>query len=116
MPVLYLVDLYFGTDFAGKLLYGEVKKFFDQYLAYRVSYILDDFSENGHATLKISKEYLGIWFIMPPCDVVWDLDILDLSSKNKTEAIKEIKSYRPEVVFKDRIRYDDPVYTCGCST
>lgn len=115
MPVLYLVDLYFGTDFAGKLLYGEVKKFFDQYLAYRVSYILDDFRENGHATLKISEEYHGIGFLAP-CDVVWDFDTLDLSSKNKAEAIKEVKSYRPTVVFKGRIRYnDDPVYTCGCS-
>lgn len=116
MPVLYLVDLYFGTDFAGKLLYGEVKKFFDQYLAYRVSYILDDFRENGHATLKISEEYHGIGFLTP-CDVVWDFDILDLSSKNKEEAIKEVKSYCAEVVFKSRTQYnDDPVYTCGCST
>lgn len=99
MPVLYLVDLYFGTGFEGKLLYGEVKKFFDQYLAYRVSYILDDFRENGHATLKISEEYHGFGLLFP-CDVVWDSDILDLSSKNGTEAIEEIKSYRPEVVFR----------------
>lgn len=116
MPVLYLVDLYFGTDFAGKLLYGEVKKFCDTYLVFGISYILDDFRENGHATLKISKEYYGFG-LLTPCDVVWDSDILDLSSKNKAEAIEEVKSYRPTVVFKGRIRYnDDPIYTCNCST
>lgn len=115
MPVLCLVDLYFGTDFAGKLLYGEVKKFCDTYLAFGSSYILEDFKETGHATLKISQAYHGLGLISP-CDVVWDLDILDLSSKNKAEAIKEIKSYRPEVVYKSQVRYnDDPVYTCGCS-
>jgi hypothetical protein len=116
MPVLYLVDLYFGTDFAGKLLYGEVKKFCDTYLAFGTALILDDFRENGHATLKISEEYHGIGFLTP-CDVVWDFDTLDLSSKNKAEAIKEVKSYRPTVVFKGRIQYnDDPIYTCNCST
>ena len=115
MPVLHLVDLYFGTDFAGKLLYGEIKKFCDTYLAFGTYLILDDFTEDGHATLKISEKYFGIGFLTP-CDVVWDLNILDLSSKNKTEAIKEIKSYSPTVVFKNQVQYnDDPVYTCGCS-
>ena len=99
MPVLYLVDLYFGTDFAGKLLYRKIKKFCDQYLAVETAYILDEFRENGHATLKISKEYHGFGLLFP-CDVVWDSDILDLSSKNGTEAIEEVKSYRPEVVFR----------------
>ena len=114
MSVLHLVDLYFGTDFAGKLLYGEIKKFCDTYLAFGTSLILDDFTEDGHATLKISEKYFGF---LTPCDVIWDLNILDLSSKNKTEAIKEIKSYTPKVVYKNQIQYnDDPVYTCGCST
>ena len=116
MSVLCLVDLYFGTDFAGKLLYREIKKFCDAYLAYGASLILDDFSENGHATLKISKECFGIC-LLTPCDVIWDFDILDLSSKHKTEAIEEIKSYTPKVVYKNHVRYnDDRVYTCGCST
>ena len=116
MSVLHLVDLYFGTDFAGKLLYGEIKKFCDTYLAFGTALILDDFRENGHATLKISEEYFGFGFLTP-CDIVWDFDILDLSSKNKTEAIEEIKSYTPKVVYKNQIQYnDDPVYTCGCST
>lgn len=116
MSVLCLVDLYFGTDFAGKLLYGEIKKFCDTYLAFGTSLILDDFGENGYATLKISEKYFGFGFLTP-CDVIWDLNILDLSSKNKTEAIKEIKSYSPTVVFQNSPQYnDDPVYTCGCST
>ena len=116
MFVLCLVDLYFGTDFAGKLLYGEIKKFCDTYLAFGTSLILDDFGENGYATLKISEKYFGFGFLTP-CDVIWDLNILDLSSKNKTEAIKEIKSYSPTVVFQNSPQYnDDPVYTCGCST
>ena len=116
MLVLHLVDLYFGTDFAGKLLYGEIKKFCDTYLAFGTSLILDDFGENGYATLKISEKYFEFGFLTP-CDVTWDFDILDLSSKNKTEAIKEIKSYTPKVVYKNHVQYnDDPVYTCGCST
>ena len=116
MPVLYLVDLYFGTGFEGKLLHGEIKKFCDTYLAFGTSLILDDFGENGYATLKISEKYFGFGFLTP-CDVIWDLNILDLSSKNKTEAIKEIKSYTPKVVYKNHVQYnDDPVYTCGCST
>lgn len=118
MPVLYLVDLYFGTDFAGKLLYGEIKKFCDQYLAFGTAYILDDFRENGHATLKISEEYHGFG-LLTPCDVIWDLDILDLSSKNKAEAIKEIKSYSPRIVYTRPISnwYDtDEPCTCNCST
>lgn len=116
MTVLCLVDLYFGTDFTGKLLYEEIKKFCDTYVAFETSLILDDFTENGYATLKISEKYFGIGFLTP-CDIVWDLNILDLSSKNKTEAIKEIKSYSPKIVYKSQVRYnDDPVYTCGCST
>ena len=117
MLVLHLVDLYFGTDFAGKLLYGEIKKFCDTYLAFGSSLILDDFGENGYATLKISEKYFGFGFLTP-CDVIWDLNILDLSSKNKTEAIKEIKSYSPKIVYKSQVRYNDTdsVYTCNCST
>lgn len=116
MLVLHLVDLYFGTDFAGKLLYGEIKKFCDTNPSFGMDLILDNLKENGHATLKISERYFGIGFLTP-CDVIWDLNILDLSSKNKTEAIKEIKSYSPTVVFQNSPQYnDDPVYTCGCST
>lgn len=116
MSVLYLVDLYFGTNFVGKLLYEEIKKFCDGNPSFGTELILDDLKENGHATLKISKKHFGFG-ILTPCDVIWDFDILDLSSKNKTEAIEEIKSYTPKVVYKNHVRYnDDPVYTCGCST
>lgn len=65
MFVLCLVDLYFGTDFAGKLLYGEIKKFCDTYLAFGTSLILDNLTENGHATLKISEKYFGFGFFNP---------------------------------------------------
>ena len=117
MSVLCLVDLYFGTELAGKLLYGEIKKFFDTNPSFGIDLILDNLKENGHATLKISKECFGICRLTP-CDVIWDFDILDLSSKNKTEAIEEIKSYSPKVVYKSQVRYNDTdsVYTCGCST
>ena len=116
MLVLHLVDLYFGTDFAGKLLYEEIKKFCATNPSFGMDLILDNLKENGHATLKISKECFGIC-LLTPCDVTWDFDILDLSSKNKEEAIEEIKSYTPKVVYKNHVQYnDDSVYTCGCST
>jgi len=52
-------------------------------------------------------------FLVNPCDITWDTEIIDLSAKSKAEALKTVKNYIPKYgVFGTN---EDETYTCGCS-
>lgn len=107
--LLFLVDLYFGTGFEADGIYNEIKKYCDK----TSNIIIENINGNGFATLKISKSRPIFGFLFNPCDVTWDTEIIDLSSKSKAEALEIVKSYVP--IYGTASPWENKTYTCGCS-
>lgn len=116
--LLFLVDLYFGTGVKAEAVYDEIKKYCDE----TSNIIIESLNGSGYATLKISRTRIVITgegegsdfsFLVNPCDITWDTEIIDLSSKSKAEALKTVKSYVPKYGVSGTS--ENETYTCGCS-
>lgn len=107
--LLFLVDLYFGTGIKAESVYDEIKKYCDK----TCNILIENLNENGYATLKISKPRPILCALFNPCDITWDMEIIDLSSKSKAEALEMVKSYVPKYGVSGTS--ENQTYTCGCS-
>ena len=107
--LLFLVDLYFGTGIKAEAVYDEIKKYCDE----TSNIIIENLNGSGYATLKISRTRTVFSFLVNPCDITWDTEIIDLSAKSKAEALETVKNYCPKYgVFGTN---ENETYTCGCS-